>query len=50
MKLALKIKKLREAISNGESLREKTLAEENLEKVEAEVEKEFYKNQVFFKQ
>lgn len=44
MKLALKIKKLREAIADGEILKEKTLAEENLEKVEAAVIKEFLKN------
>lgn len=50
MKLALKIKKIREAQSNGEVLKEKTYAEENLEKVEANVIKEFAKNKVFFNQ
>ena len=32
----MKIKKLREAISNGEVIKEKTYAEENLEKVDSE--------------
>jgi hypothetical protein len=48
MKLALKIKKIREARANGESLKEKTFAEENLENVEAKVNLEFAKNKVFF--
>lgn len=48
MKLALKLKKIREAKANGESLKEKTMAEENLEKVEAKVNEEFEKNKVFF--
>ena len=50
MKLALKIKKIREAHANGETLKEKTYAEENLEKVEANVIKEFAKNKILFNQ
>ena len=50
MKLALKLKKIREARANGESLVPPTIAEENLENVENRVNEEFAKNKVFFNQ
>ena len=49
MKTALKIKKVREAHMNGEVIVPKTIAEENIEKVEAAVLEKFLKEQVFFK-
>ena len=50
MKLALKLKKLREKYANGEKIRELTAAEENMIKVEERVTNEYHNNQVFVNQ
>ena len=44
MKLALKLKKLREKYANGEKIRELTAAEENMLKVEERVTNEYHNN------
>lgn len=44
----MKIRKIREAHMNGESIVPKTDAELQLEKVEAEVLEKFHKEKVFF--
>ena len=44
IKLQIKIKKMREMLSEGKSMRQKTFAEENLEELETRVTKNFVKN------